>query len=220
VLACGAMPSDATTSSLAGLVAALRELTASAVNVAAPAEALDRARRHVEQATAALLPHVADPPIPRYPALGTLDLGASPNDFMPYDPVLGRLSPLAPPIALRFEDGKAIGEVTFGKPYEGPPGCVHGGVLALAFDQVLSMGNLCQGIAGPTATLQLRFRRPTPLGVPVRFEGWRERHAGRRLHACGRALVDGVVTVEAEGTFVHLPRERVMALLPREEPQP
>ena len=59
----------------------------------------------------------------------------------------------------------------------------------------------------------LRYRKPTPLGVPVRFEGWQTRVAGRRIHAAGHLLVDGAVTVEAEGTFVQLSDGRVMRML-------
>jgi acyl-coenzyme A thioesterase PaaI-like protein len=204
---------DASVAALAALVEEIRTLVRRVVDVRAPAAVLDEARRGVAALTADLGSHAAAPSIPRYAAPGTLAPSAGPGDLMPYDPVLGPLSPLAPPVVMRWEDGKTIGDVTYTKAYEGPPGCVHGGIIALAFDQVLSMANLQHGIAGPTATLRLRFRRPTPLGVPLRYEGWRERAAGRRLHAAGRLLADGVVTVEAEGTFVHLPRGRVMQML-------
>jgi len=59
----------------------------------------------------------------------------------------------------------------------------------------------------------MRFRRPTPLHVPVRYEGWQTRVAGRRLHVEGRLLVEDEVTVEAEGIFVSMPPDRVMRLL-------
>jgi acyl-coenzyme A thioesterase PaaI-like protein len=196
---------------LASLVAEIRALIRCAVNVRAPAETLRLATEQVAAAARALAAHAPDPPIPRYPA--SVGAPAAPSDLMPYDPVLGPLSPLAPPVVLRWEDGKVVGEVTYTKAYEGPPGCVHGGVIALAFDQVLSMANLQHGTAGPTATLRVRFRRPTPLGVPLRYEGWRERAAGRRLHATGRLLAGDVVTAEAEGTFVQLARGRVMRML-------
>jgi hypothetical protein len=78
---------------------------------------------------------------------------------------------------------------------------------------VLSIANVMAGAAGPTAQLTLRYRKPTPLGVPVRFEGWQTRVAGRRIHAAGRLLVDGVITVEAEGMFVQLSDGRVMRML-------
>jgi acyl-coenzyme A thioesterase PaaI-like protein len=134
---------------------------------------------------------------------------------MPYDPVMGRMSPLAPPIEFCWEEGKAVGRVTFETPYEGPPGCVHGGVLAAAFDTVFNVANVMSGAAGPTAKLTLRYRRPTPLRAPLVFEGWIERSEGRRVHTRGRLLHDGVVTVEAEGLFVRVPVERVMRLLGR-----
>lgn len=197
--------------SLSALVETIRTLVRHAVDVRAPAAVLDDARQRVADVAATLAAHAADPAVPRYPSALAPD--AAPNDLMPYDPVLGRLSPLAPPVAFRWEDGKAIGEVTYARPYEGPPGCVHGGVIALAFDQVLSLANLLHGTAGPTASLRVRFRKPTPLGVPLRYEGWRERAAGRRIHAAGRLVAGDVVTAEAEGTFVHLSRDRVMRML-------
>lgn len=203
---------------LAAFVTALRALVRDAVNVDAPAAVLAEATRRIGAVAGLLGAHVADPPIPRYPDPTALGPESAPSDLMPYDPVLGHLSPLAPPVVFRFEAGKAIGEVTYGKPFEGPPGCVHGGIVALAFDQVLSMANLMHGTAGPTASLRVRYRRPTPLGLPVRYEGWRERLAGRRVHAAGRLLADGVVTAEAEGVFVHLPRTKVMRMLGSEEP--
>lgn len=202
---------DRTGDALEALVAEVRTLVARVVEVRAPEDVIREATRRVAAVAAALAAHAADPPLPRFPA--ALPPGAGPGALMPYDPVLGALSPLAPPIAVRWEDGRAVGEVTYGRPYEGPPGCVHGGVIALAFDQVLSLANLQHGTAGPTATLRVRFRRPTPLGVALRYEGWRVRAAGRRLHAAGRLLAGDVVTAEAEGTFVHLSRDRVMRML-------
>ena len=137
---------------------------------------------------------------------------------MPYDQIVGRLSPLAPPIEFTWEDGKAIGRVRFATPYEGPPGCVHGGVIAAAFDQAFNIANLMAGSAGPTARLALRYRRPTPLGADLVFEGWQERSDGRRIHTRGRLRHGDTITAEAEGVFVRLPVEQVMRLLhhPRE----
>jgi acyl-coenzyme A thioesterase PaaI-like protein len=135
------------------------------------------------------------------------------SDRMPFDLVLGRLNPIAPPITFTWEGGRSIGRVTFTRPYEGPPGCVHGGMIAAAFDQVLSVANVMAGTAGPTAELTIRYRKPTPLGVEVRFEGWQTRVAGRRIHAAGRLLAGDEVTVEAEGIFVQLPGGRAMKML-------
>jgi acyl-coenzyme A thioesterase PaaI-like protein len=198
---------------LARLAETVRALVRATVTTSAPAGALDAAATDLDTIVRRLEAHVGDTPVPRYPTL--IPPPAEPADLMPYDFVLGRLNPLAPPLGFAWEDGRTVAHVTYGTPYEGPPGCVHGGVIAAAFDQVLSLANVARGAAGPTAKLALRFRRPTPLHVPVRYEGWQTRVAGRRLHVEGRLLVDGDVTVEAEGVFVSMPRDRVMRMLDR-----
>jgi acyl-CoA thioesterase FadM len=60
--------------------------------------------------------------------------------------------------------------------------------------------------------LTLRYRRPTPLRADLRFEAWVEDVTDDRVTSRGRALHDGVVTVEAEGRFKILGRDRVMRL--------
>lgn len=195
---------------LGRLAAAVRALTALSVQLGDPAAANDAAAE-IERLVERLTPHLAEPPLPRYPTMTPPPI--EPADLMPFDLVVGRLNPLAPPIAFSFEDGKSVGRVTFTRPYEGPPGCVHGGMIAAAFDQTLSIANILAGAAGPTAQLVLRYRKPTPLGVPLRFEGWQTRVAGRRIHTEGRLLAGELVTVEAEGIFVQLAGRRVMRML-------
>jgi len=90
---------------------------------------------------------------------------------------------------------------------------VHGAALAGAFDQVFNVANVMQGLAGPTAKLEILYRRPTPLFEELRFEGWQERVAGRRIHAVGRLFAGDRVTAEAKGLFVHLPPEDVLHML-------
>ncbi len=95
---------------------------------------------------------------------------------------------------------------------QGPPGCLHGAVIAASFDQVLIVANLMRGVAGPTVKLQLQYRRPTPLFTDLRFEAWVERVEERYVHSSGRLLVGDAVTVEASGLFALLPHERVMRM--------
>jgi acyl-coenzyme A thioesterase PaaI-like protein len=201
---------DAVRSELADLAAEVRRLIATAVSVDAPAEALVRATEAVAEVTAQLAPFVPSPHPPRYPGGA---VGNDAADFFPFDPIVGRLNPLAPPLRIAWQDPRAVGTVTFGVPYEGPPGCVHGGTIAATFDQVFNVANLMRGVAGPTRRLEVRYLRPTPLGVELRFEGWVERVEGREVHTLGRILAGNVVTVEAEGVFVQVSMERVMQLL-------
>ena len=126
---------------------------------------------------------------------------------------MGALSPLAPPLLVEpGAAGHLRATVTFGTPYEGPPGCVHGGVIAACFDQVLNVANLLAGVAGPTASLEIRYRKPTPLGRPLRFEAGTPVVDGRQVRTTG-VLRDGdTVLAEATGVFVTLPADRVMDL--------
>jgi acyl-coenzyme A thioesterase PaaI-like protein len=194
----------------AELAHAIRELAAVAVTALAPPDALRDAAARVRALAVALAAHVpTDAPPARFPHLEVL---TAPADLMPFDPVMGRLSPLAPPLELAVEDGRAAATIAFTIPYGGPPGCVHGGILAACFDQVLNVANLLAGVAGPTVSLEVRYRKPTPLGTALRFEADPPAVSGRRVRTRG-VLRDGeTVLVEATGVFVTLPVDRVMAL--------
>jgi acyl-coenzyme A thioesterase PaaI-like protein len=128
--------------------------------------------------------------------------------------MLGLYNPLALPIQIEWEPPRALGFAHFTTPYEGPPGCVHGAVLAGAFDQVFNVANLKSGSAGPTRELALTYLRPTPLYADLVFEAQVERVQGREITTVGRVCHGDKVTVEARGLFIMVPRERVMKMGP------
>ena len=129
------------------------------------------------------------------------------HEYLPRSPLVGEISPLAPPVAWDLVDGKIVGHGTFRAAYEGPPGYVHGGWVALTFDEILGMANIASGHPGMTGTLKIRYLRPTPLHQRVDLEGWTERVEGRRIVAKGTMTVDGERTAEAEGLFVTISPE-------------
>jgi acyl-coenzyme A thioesterase PaaI-like protein len=96
------------------------------------------------------------------------------DDYLPRSPLVGEVSPLAPPIDYEYREGRLVGRGTFHAAYEGPPGYVHGGWIALSFDEMLGMANIASGHPGMTGRLSVRYRRPTPLHRPVEFEAWPE----------------------------------------------
>ena len=130
--------------------------------------------------------------------------GSTHDDYLPRSPVVGASHPLAVPMEWEWRDGRMHATAVFGSAYEGPPGYLHGGVVALAFDELLGMANIASGWPAMTGLLSVRFRKPTPLHREVRVEAWTERVDGRRVHAGGRMSVGGVVTAEAEGLFVRI----------------
>jgi len=191
--------------SLRGMITSIRDLIELSVTVEAPDDALAAAGRHIARAVAVLAPFPRGAGHRTPPAAAASDDSAKP---MASDPDPEHLSPLAPPLRIRWEPPRIVGEVTFGGAYEGPPGCVHGGFIAAAFDHVFSVMNLMLGTPGPTASLALQYRKPTPLRVPLRIEGWRDRVEGRRIHVRGRLLAGDQVTAEADAVFVVIGNDR------------
>jgi len=107
--------------------------------------------------------------------------------------------------------------VTFGSAYEGPPGSVHGGFVAAAFDEVLGYVQSLSGNPGMTGTLTVVYRRPTPLHTELRFEGEIVRVEGRKIFTRGRVHAGDVLTAEAEGVFVSIDREKLEGLMKRRD---
>jgi Thioesterase superfamily len=132
------------------------------------------------------------------------------GDYLPRSPIVGESSPLAPPIAWEWVPPKIIGRVVFGAAYEGPPNFVHGGIIALAFDEMLGMANIASGHPGMTGTLTVRYRRPTPLYREVDFEAWVVRVEGRRIATRGTLSCDDRLCAECDGLFVQ-PRPELAA---------
>jgi acyl-coenzyme A thioesterase PaaI-like protein len=124
------------------------------------------------------------------------------GDYLPRSPIVGEASPLSPRIDWEAVDGGIEARGTFGAPYEGPPGFVHGGIIALAFDEMLGIANINAGHPGMTGTLTIRYRRATPLFRELRFTAWVERVEGRRIITKGELFDGDLLCAEAEGIFV------------------
>lgn len=133
--------------------------------------------------------------------------------FFDSSPFIGLANPMSPPMKVRYEGDRVVCDVTFGSAYEGPPGCVHGGYVAGAFDELLGAAQSLSGIQGMTAHLGVDYRRPTPLRTPLRMEGWVDRREGRKIWARGTIVADGELRAEAEGLFIAFDAGRFAELL-------
>ncbi|MDL4771565.1 MULTISPECIES: PaaI family thioesterase [Thermomonosporaceae] len=182
---------------LAGLAARVRELIEAVVLTGAPKEEVADVSAEVALLTARLSAVRRDaPPI--------AELGANGLVRQLAGPVGGPLNPVAPPVDIQIlPDGTARAEFTLSAVYEGPPSFVHGGVSALVLDQVLGVAAAANGTPGMTATLELRYRRPTPYGARLTVEAKAVRAEGRKTFVDGRVIgPDGRTTVEATAMFV------------------
>jgi len=143
----------------------------------APAELTDLTAR-IRAARAALAAHLPADLAPRIGEAATDDMRV----YVDHSRDVGDYHPAFPVYMLACADDRAEGAVTFPLTYEGPPGVVHGGFLALFFDCVLQQLNCDMGLAGKTTRLNLRYRRPTPIGRPLRVVASRT-VADDRIHS-------------------------------------
>ncbi|MDX2357598.1 PaaI family thioesterase [Dietzia sp. PP-33] len=127
----------------------------------------------------------------------------STGDYVANCPVVGRSNALAPPVEFEIlEDGTLRGEVTLGLEYQGPPACVHGGIVSLLFDVVLGRANFHAGATGMTVYLDVDYRSPTPVLEPIVVTGRQVRVDGRKIWSQGAIHADGRLCATAEGMFV------------------
>ncbi len=128
----------------------------------------------------------------------------------------GALNACAPPMTLgggELDDGRPTidGRVRLDRLREGPPGFVHGGVVAGLFDEVMGAAQrLTHAPGAMTGRLTLRYRRPTPLDTDLLFRAWIEEDRSRRVLVRAACYIDaldtGAPTAEAEAIFVRRPR--------------
>jgi acyl-coenzyme A thioesterase PaaI-like protein len=139
-------------------------------------------------------------------------------DYLPRSPIVGEASPLSPRVDWDVVDDHVEARGTFTAAYEGPPGFVHGGIIALAFDELLGIANITSGNPGMTGTLTVKYRRPTPLYRELTWRAWVERVEGRRVLTRGEVHDGDVLTAEASGVFVKLQPEKAAEYFGRDEP--
>jgi acyl-coenzyme A thioesterase PaaI-like protein len=189
----------------------LRGLVDAAIRTTVPADEIRRAHAEIEAITERLRS------APMRTTYG-VDLRTDGRGRAWGNAVVGLRNAVAPPLTIEQAGRGVRSSFTLGAAYEGPPGSVHGGVLALVLDQLLGEAAGAGGKPGMTATLTLTYRQRTPLG-DLTGEAWIERSEGIKTWAGGELRGADGVTVEAEGLFI-LPkwaRERVESgLLPVE----
>jgi hypothetical protein len=187
------------------LAAAMRLVIERLTTSNAPGEELGRAAKQLEDYATHLAGH---PKRDRYESFAESAVTDTEEEGgggqFDYSPFIGQSNPLSPPVRLWSRGERVFGEVTWGSAYEGPPGCVHGGCIAAAFDEVLGYAETFSGHPGMTGTLTTVYRSPTPLHTKLRFEAWIDRIEGRKI-ICKGTLHDGErLCAEAEAIFVSL----------------
>ena len=190
------------------LAAALRSVVERFVATSAPVEVFAGVSAELERIAAELAAY------PQAHLYGVSEASTAGDPLAPleYSPLLGRCNPLAPPMHINLVDGRIVGTVRFTAAYEGPPGCVHGGYVAAAFDELLGVTQSLGGSPGMTGRLIVHYRNPTPLYTELRLEGTLEDVSGRKTRCAGRMWAGDTLTAEAEGLFIAVDFEKLMNL--------
>jgi uncharacterized protein (TIGR00369 family) len=145
-----------------------------------------------------------------------------PSVEQPLDPRLNDLSPYQGCFAcgLRNEQGlqltfraegdEIVAEFMPDAHYQGFPGVLHGGILATLLDETLSRTASIAGRWMMTGRLEVRYRRPAPLGPRLRVTARAVSSRSRMVHAEGEVrLADdpSVILADARGVFLPVPQE-------------
>jgi acyl-coenzyme A thioesterase PaaI-like protein len=166
------------------------------------------------EAAGARLADQAGPKRPRQPP----DINQAAQEFFPTSPIMGMVNPIAPPVRVTVVDGADGGyreiraTAYFDYQYEGPPTCVHGGVIAETFDEMLGAANIVAENPGMTGTLTVRYRKPTPLRTDLRIEARCLGRDGRKIRTWAGIYHGEVLTAEADGLFIEVPPAQFLAI--------
>src|ERR1700760_3890848 len=64
--------------------------------------------------------------------------------------------------------------------YTGPPGHAHGGIIATILDEAMGKVNKFRNVLALTASMEIKYLKPVPLGQPLIAVGFEQSVEGRR----------------------------------------
>lgn len=153
------------------------------------------------------------------PRLGADDGAVDGRVYLDHAFDIGAFNPCFPEYRFdHIDDETASGRVTFPLPYEGPPGLVHGGFIAVFFDCVTQHHSCAVQLSGKTRSLGVKFRRPTPILTELRFDIVRT-EGERGLKSTARlTLDDDVLCIGETDTVASRPDQLAAFTLGKRRP--
>jgi acyl-coenzyme A thioesterase PaaI-like protein len=160
----------------------------------------------------------SEPPRARWYEADPTDRVASRTYHDAFGPLRGEASVVAPPLrfntASRGSEGIVTASARCGILHEGPPGLVHGGIVAACFDEVLAVSMRDAGIHAFATELTVGYRGGVPIDADLEFRAWIVSDDGRvargraecRVVTNRRGREDPEVRAEAEATFTRARR--------------
>jgi acyl-coenzyme A thioesterase PaaI-like protein len=124
-------------------------------------------------------------------------------EFDPFSAGGGRFHPCSVGLDIRREGFSSVTATTIVDPmFQGPPGRVHGGVVALIVDEVMASVNRVMGQRAFTANLSLNLRAGAPTATPLVFRAWLRERRGRKIMIDVEGRSEAGVFVDGEALFI------------------
>ena len=134
-------------------------------------------------------------------------------DPKPENPCFGCGGANAQGMNLAFEQDDArqriVGRFQLGDEYQGGAGFIHGGIIAVLLDEVMSKACRFHGEHAVTADLRVKYVRPIRVDQVIVVEGFVARREGRQLYHEGEIRnAAGDVLARGRGRYVVIDREK------------
>ena len=99
-----------------------------------------------------------------------------------------------------------------GKRYTGPPGHVHGGIIATLLDEAMGKVNKLRHVVALTSQITVNYLKPVPLNKALRVES-RELKVSGRQHVNVAEILNqkGEVLARSKGLFIAIDPHKMFA---------
>lgn len=105
--------------------------------------------------------------------------------------------------SLDHETGTSTAKVKLARRFEGPPGHIHGGIIATLMDEAMGKVNKIHGVVAMTRHMEIDYLRPSPLGQVLTVTGRFLRREGRKIFMEGEIHnAAGDLLVRSKGLFI------------------
>jgi acyl-coenzyme A thioesterase PaaI-like protein len=107
------------------------------------------------------------------------------------------------------EGRQVTGRFTGRPSHQGFPGVAHGGIAAAVMDEAMGWAMYAANAWAMTARMEVKYRRPLPLGEELIVTAQVTRDRGRRLEAEAEIrTASGELLTQASGLFLRMSEER------------
>jgi uncharacterized protein (TIGR00369 family) len=110
------------------------------------------------------------------------------------------------------ESRQAICHFKLSRKYTGPPGHSHGGIIATILDEAMGKVNKFRNVLALTASMEIKYLKPVPLGQALTVTSSEQSVDGRRhVNKAEISNAKGEVLARSTGTFIAIDPEKMFA---------